>query len=256
MRFLCSVLVLAACDRPAPQVICHNGNCSSPDTTRDDTIDALQESLALGPILDGVEWDTVWVGDEARCIFAHDLTRADRVPATDAAHVIGAYLSTADRAQFTVFIELKYSVGDRPHTADELVAHAECALDAADIISAGAAAGGIDLTLGFTTESPALFTTLMTRPRWNEAYIRIGDIFAPYASEVPKLEDYAPLPEAIEFHPDFTTAVQHESYESLGLQLVQWQFVMTREAFDSIERWEPAYVLTNQARLLRDWITR
>jgi hypothetical protein len=93
MRTLCSIAVLlAACDpRPQPYVICHNANCTSPDVTRDDTIDALTESMEQmyngAQMLDGVELDTFWFGAEERCLFAHDLdgdtTTSPLVPALD-----------------------------------------------------------------------------------------------------------------------------------------------------------------------------
>ncbi len=57
------LVLLVACDRPPSLVICHNANCAEPaDPERDDTIDALRESLTLErdglPVFDGVELDT------------------------------------------------------------------------------------------------------------------------------------------------------------------------------------------------------
>jgi hypothetical protein len=40
------------------------------------------------------------------------------------------------------------------------------------------------------------------------------------------------------------------------MQLVQWQFATTPESLDAINRWEPEFVLTNEAQLLRGWSER
>jgi len=279
MRLRCSWLVVlatvAACDRPQPLIICHNTNCVGPDTTRDDSLPALGESLALRydgrPAIDGIEWDTLWYGAESRCIFAHDLANDTSTPATAAAQVIGDYLaSTPDAAwnadRFHVFIELKGSVGagfDDPHTPAQLIAHAECALDALDLIYAGAQVQGHRLTVGFTTSVPALLATLIASPRWpsyqNQPDLQlllVGDIFLPYSSAVPELSDYTVPLQAIEYHPDYMTEIKRETYRSLGMELVQWQYLTTPESLDAIERWQPRYVLTNEAVLLRGWTER
>src|SRR5512139_622305 len=95
-RLVVVLALVGACDRPQPLVICHNGNCASPDVSRDDTLSALDESLALTfdgiPAVDGVEWDTFWFGAENRCLFAHDLDGDTMVPASAAAEVVAAHL--------------------------------------------------------------------------------------------------------------------------------------------------------------------
>jgi hypothetical protein len=201
-----ALATLAACDRHEPLVICHNGNCASPDVTRDDTIPALRESLALSrdgvPVLDGMEFDTFWYGKESRCLFAHDLVNDTSTPASAAADVVSEYLGATTRAswngdRFYVFIELKPQVGTSfsdEHTPQQLIDHAECALDAVDTILAGARAGGHQTTFGFVTGEPSQLEVLAARPRWialaGEADVelmQIGDIFAPYSSVVPSM---------------------------------------------------------------------
>jgi hypothetical protein len=277
MRWRCSIAALVAavaCDRPSPLIICHNANCVEPETSRDDTLDALSDGLALRydgrPTLDGVEWDTLWYATESRCLFAHDLESDASVPAIRAAQTISDYLATTDFVswngdRFYVFIELKRIVkgGSDDHTPEQLTAHAECALDALDVILAGASMRGHRLTVGFTSEAPALLAALTMRPRWplyagspDLELMLVGDIWHPYTSSTPELADYTVPLQAIEYHPDFVTATQRETYRSLGLESVQYQFVTTPESLDSIERWRPDFVLTNEAYLLRSWCER
>lgn len=261
-----------ACDRPRPLVLCHNVNCVSPDTSRDDTIPALEESLALTfdgrPALDGVELDTFWFGAESRCLLAHDLNGDTTTPASHAARVIADYLAAAARAswngeRFYVFIELKPHVGpafDDAHTPAQRSAHVACALDVMDTIVAGARAGGHRLTVGFTSSAPLLLETLVQPPRWRDAgdddleVLLVGDIFLPYSAAVPELTEYHVPLDAMEYHPDFLTEGRYQTYRSLDLELAQWSLTTTPEALDAIRRYSPRWVLTNEALLLRRWI--
>jgi hypothetical protein len=274
MRAVCSlVLVLGACTRPDPFVLCHNANCVAPDTSRDDTIDALSESLALTydgrPALDGTEIDTFWDGTGSRCLFAHDLTQNNPLPALEPARLISDYLATTPVVswhgeRFYMLIEMKGFVGDSisdMHTPEQRVQHAECVLDIVDTIAVGARAGGHPVSIGFIATRPPILETLVARPRWT-AYagdpdiklLAVGDEFAPYSSTVAHLSDYTVKLDAVEFHPDYMTAEKRETYRSLGIDLVQWQFITTEEALDSVKRWEPEYVLANEALLMRRWI--
>lgn len=267
-------LVAAACDRHEPLVICHNANCAGPDVTRDDTPEAMRESLALRhdglPVLDGMELDTFWYGAESRCLFAHDLVNDTTMPASVAADVIAEYLAGTARAswngeRFYVMIELKPQVGasySDGHTAEQYVDHSECALDAVDRIVEGARAGGHAVTFGFVTADPKHLEVLAARPRWatweaepDVELLQIGDIFAPYSSVVPEIADYEHL-DAVEYHPDFMTEPQRETYRSLGIELVQWSLVTTTEALGAIEHWEPKFAITNEASLVRRWAER
>ncbi len=274
MRAVCSVALLAAaCSRPDPRLICHNGNCVGPDTTRDDTLAAMTDSLALTydglPVLDGIEWDTFWYGAESRCLLAHDLVHDTSVPASAAADLVADYLATHARPswhgdRFYALIDLKAHVGpsyDDAHTPQQLVDHSDCALDGAARLLAGARAGGHQLTVGFISGKPRHFEVLIDRPQWAQLaaepdleLMLIGDIFAPYADIVPKLDDFRVPLDGVEYHPDFMTAQHRETYRSLGIELVQWSYVATTEALDAIERYEPHVAITNEAMLLRRWI--
>ncbi len=266
------VTVLTACERPQPLVICHNANCASPDADRDDTLPALAQSLALRyagrPVFDGVELDTFWYRAGRRCLFAHDLEGDTSSSPAEAATLLAEYLATTDvpawnGERFHVFLDLKAHVTesyDDLHTDEELVAHAECALDAVDTIAAAARGKGHALTIAFISGRPRHLEIVRDRPRFQQAgeveLLLIGDIFAPYSDLVPDLADYRIPLNAVQYHPDFMTDVQRETYRSLEIDLVQWSFVSTIEAFDALEKWEPTYVVTNEAELMRRWIER
>jgi hypothetical protein len=260
MRWACSAaLLLGACTRPQPQILCHNANCTSPDITRDDTVEAMQDSLALG-VLDGMEWDTFWYGADDTCLFAHDLDHDVATPASAAADVVAANLA-ADPRPYTIIIDLKPHVGpsyDDRHTPAQRIAHASCALDSA--LEVANAAGGQPLTIGFNSVRNELLSAVIADPKYavltsmpNVEILLVADIFAPYASIVPDFSDFTVPLSGIEYHPDFMTRAQYELYTSRGLDLIQWSFVTTPEALDAIEQYEPRYVITNEAVLLRNW---
>ena len=273
MRTLCSLaLLLAACDRPQPLVICHNANCTKPDVSKDDTLDALTESLDQmyngTPMLDGIELDTFWFGAEDRCLFAHDLNGSTTTSAFEAAQLVADYLQNPSRAswngeRFYVFIELKGFVGESfsdEHTDAQRQLHAECALQMAHSIYLAAQIGGHELTIGFisirprlleTLTEPGLFQFLQAQPGLE--LMLIGDIFAPFDPIVPDIADFKMPLDAIEYHPRHLTVQHREAYRALGLDLVQWQFVTTSESFAAIRKWEPKFVITNEAEVVRRW---
>jgi hypothetical protein len=269
------LLALCACDRPETFVMCHNANCTSLGVEYDDTRRGLAEAFALTydgkPALDGIEWDTFWYGAESRCLFAHDLnndTSTDaNVAATDIANYLaGAQVASWNGERFYTFIELKGFVGESfsdAHTPAQRAQHAGCALDVLETIAAGARAGGHRLTVGFVAGVPALHEALVADPRWEMftadpelELMLVGDIFAPYSGLVPELHDYKLPLDAVEYHPDYMTVQHRETYRSLGIELVQWSFISSREAFAAIGRWEPGYVVSNEALLLRRWLER
>ena len=275
MRAVCSLVLVAcaACERPSPLVICHNANCASPDASRDDTPGALAESFALSfegrPVIDGMELDTFWDGAGSRCLFAHELGHSDSIPALEAADLVAQHLEdnavvSWNGERFYAFLELKGYVGesyDDRHTAAQFVEHATCALDAARLIADGARRGGHEVTIGFIAGVPRHHATLVEQDAWDvlEAephveLILIGDIFAPYASIVPELSDFTVPLDVAEYHPDYMTAQHRETYRSLGIELAQWSFVSTTEAFAAIQRYEPKFAISNEALLLRRWI--
>ena len=274
MRAVYSLAIaLAACTRPSPIVICHNANCAHNDPGNDDTLASLQESFAMTfdgkPVLDGMEVDTFWYAKENRCIFAHDLEGSTAVPVDEAAAFIADHLATTplvswNSERFYMLIELKGFVGasfDDRHTPEQFVLHADCALAAAKTIADGAAAGGHPITLGFLAGVPEHLETVSKQPAWVELGMMpgvermlIGDIFAPYSSIVPELTDFKVPLDAVEYHPDYMTVERKDTYESLGIDLIQWSFVSTEEAFNAIEHWEPKFAISNEALLLRRWI--
>jgi hypothetical protein len=260
MRWACSAaLLLAACSRPQPLIICHNGNCTSPDITRDDTLDALRDSFALDT-LDGMEWDTFWYGAENTCLFAHDLDHDVSTPASAAGDIIADNLAANPRP-FTTLIDIKPHVGpsyDDRHTPEQLVAHASCALDNA--LRIANAAAGQPLTVGLISVRPELLSAVVADPKLatltampDVETMLIGDIFAPYAEIVPDFADFTVPLDGVEYHPDFMTDAQYELYTARDMDLIQWSFVTTPEAFDAIERYEPRMVITNEAVLLNNW---
>jgi hypothetical protein len=269
---LAVVLVCAvACDRYKPLILCHNGNCSTPDVDRDDTLPALAESLALtyegAPVLDGVELDTFWYGDTNECLFTHDLEHAAPTPILEAADLVSQYLASHERASwrgepYYVLLDFKPTVGphdsDR-HTDAQLVSHAECVLDVIDRIMEGARAGGHRGAFAVTSELPRALQMMTERPRWatlsaasDVELMLVADIFTPYSAVAGDLHEFGHL-DAVEYHPDFMTEPLRETYRSKNIDLVQWSFSATSESFDAIEHWEPRFAITNEGRLLRRW---
>lgn len=262
MRTACSLAVLAAlaaCDRPQPGIVCHNANCINPDITRDDTPEAMRNSFALD-VLDGMEWDTFWYAATNTCLFAHDLDHDTTIPARVAAEIVAENLAAEPRP-FTIIIDVKPHVGssfDDRHTPEQLAAHVACALESAELVADAAA--GQPLTIAFNSAGPELLAALSVDPRYAALGQRpavetmlVADIFAPYADIVPRFSDFTVPLDGIEYHPDFLTRPEYELYTSYGLDLIQWSFVATPEAFDAIERYEPRFVITNEAVLMRRW---
>src|SRR5205814_1627350 len=130
------------------------------------------------------------------------------------------------------------SYGDR-HTPAQLAAHVSCVLDGAELVAAADA--GQPLTIGFNSAGPELLSALAASPRYaalgqlpDVETMLIADIFAPYADVVPKFEDFSAPLDGVEYHPDFMTQPEYELYTARNLDLVQWSFVATPEAFDAI----------------------
>jgi len=149
MRLLSSLLGLSGCwvglyPTLNPLVICHNTNCSGTRQYGDDTLEALDESLALEengiPTFDGMEADTYlyFDGTNTSCLFAHDIEHLETVakPA-EAAALLAAHLQKDvvawNRERFYLKLELKPTVqgSDQYHSGPQLQQHAECALDMA-----------------------------------------------------------------------------------------------------------------------------
>jgi len=273
------LLVVGGChDAPATLIICHNSNCVEPvDNRRDDTLEALTESLALEldgrPVIDGVEVDLFWRRESAECLFAHDLDDLDITsPALAPAQIIADHLRSPGAISwsgdsFTLFVELKPAVdesGAESHTAAELGSHASCALDVFDEISAGAADGGRTVEVLFNSFEPKLLGALFDHPRWPDGgatVARLGvirGIPSPLNGQTEELSAFrSDLPiSMVETHSDWTREAELDAFESLGWDVTLWMFKATGEILDSVERYEPAYTTTGEASLFRRWLLR
>ena len=79
---------------------------------------------------------------------------------------------------------------------------------------------------------------------------------APLDSQTHSLDEFPPELgiNLIEIHPDWMTEAQYEAYVHANYDLAFWMFSATSEIFDSIERYEPSMIVTNEARLMRRWL--
>ena len=269
--------LLLGCDVPQPKVVCHNANCAEPtDPARDDTLAALDESLALTyrgrPVLDGIELDSIWRGADDVCLFAHDLeTITADVAATAPADVIATYFARPgpigwrDDGPFEVLLELKSYVAETPslvrHSPAQRAAHAACAWDVYAIIAAAAVGNTRDVRVTFSAFAPELLRAGLDGapadlpvPYRFEA---LQSIPAPLDTETRPLGDYDGLPiELVEFHDQWITDAQLEVAHTMGAELSLFMFDATVETFAAIRQYEPALVVTSEARLLRRWIAR
>jgi len=264
------------CDRPNPIVICHNANCAGPvDLSRDDTLPALRESLALTydgrPAIDGVEIDLVWDAASARCVFAHDPPASDASPpgAEETTHVLVDYLEGPGEVSwngdcFYVKIELKGAVArnGRGHTPSERDLHADCVLEQLALLDDAAARTGRAVEVIFDSADPALLDALRARPTWppqlasDRVRVRLAADFgapAPFGSDTQPLRGFADI-DIVEIHPSWLTDAAYQAYVSLGVDLNIWMFSATTETFAAIERFDPEYIGTGEVPLLRRWL--
>lgn len=243
-RDLALLALCAGCERPAQvAVICHNANCTpAHDADRDDTLAALEASLALGPaVLDGVELDLVFDG---ACGFAHDLDAPAEDPAEAAARV--AEYVRAHGEPFHLMIELKRG-------ATDLDAHADCALDVFEAVEAAR-----DVDVIFESFEPAALRALAARPRFP------GDARLGAALSIPAplgyshtLDDFDDVPlDVVDVHPAFTSPADRRVYDGLGLEVALWTEGVDTELFDALLADPPAYVVTSEAPLVRAWLDR
>ncbi len=179
-RIVWMVLLLAACRREPAAIICNNANCVPPiDVSRDSTMEALRQSLALEwhgrPAFDGIEIDTVWDASESRCVFSYLFdTAAGAFAAEDAALEIAQHLrATAEgsgkrRFYFKMQSKVRVAPDGRDPTLAEMEAHMDCAIDLAEIVETAARETGRPLTVLFG-EDPAQLAVLVGRPDWSAA---------------------------------------------------------------------------------------
>jgi hypothetical protein len=269
--------LLAAChQRPSDiVVICHNANCAGTDPAEDDTPEALAASLALvgrdgtAPI-DGVEVDLSWSRATSTCVFAHALGRdIPTAPAEVAAALIADHLrlATPRGDRFHVMIELKRGVDDASsrHDADERAAHAGCAIAAFETIRAAAADAGEPINVLFESFEPDLLEALIAHPAWPgqrrdaAVEIRLAASFSTpsplgYSETLPAFAGVSL--DVVDVHPRWTSPGEYAAFASLDLQVSLWTASVTSELLDALDSFEPTYVVTSEALLLRNWLDR
>jgi hypothetical protein len=270
---LVALAAVAGCDRPAPLVLCHNANCSGGlDVSRDDTLDALRDSLALrrdgrAPF-DGVELDALWHGDEGRCLFAHDFEHADGAPGfPDAADLVADHLLTAQAPSwngdlFVLEIELKGDVGPgfRRHDDDEVAPHVACALDAIASVRAAALASGLELEAIVDSADPLMLVGALRHRDWDAADALLSADFGappPFTEDTAALSDFPTADlDAVQIYPGLLPHAEMEAFRSLGVDIDLWMFTASSEILDAIEHLDPPRVITGEVELMRRWLER
>jgi hypothetical protein len=239
------VVLLAACDRPRPLVICHNANCTG-DTSpsNSDTLDGLRAALALD--LDGVELDFLWDAPRDRCAFAHDLETA---PTREDAQVAVDELRTFAQTHpepFTVVLDGKPS--------DDRARLATCLLDAAATLATVPS-----FAVYISSVDPALLRIISDEQALRGLALPLTAGFAsprPLGSSEP-LSAFDDVPLAgISAHPRWLTDQEVAALDDAGLSLFLWSHILTTETLDTIDRYEPYAVGTDDVALLRAWIDR
>ncbi|MGE0550918.1 MAG: hypothetical protein AB7O24_33170 [Kofleriaceae bacterium] len=267
------MLALGACDRPTPRLLCHNANCVEPtDPAQDDSLPTLRESLALmiagKPAIDGIEIDIFWRGVDATCLFAHDLddersTLATEVADELAAHIAAHDVLTASPGPFRVNIELKPHVAPSKtarHSPEQRTMHADCVWDVYNRIATAAVANGRDVEIVFGSFEPALLRAMMERAPAStplrylySAFYGIPRPLDPQTRH--PISDYTGIPiTLVEAHPQWINDAQHEGLLSQDVEVLFWMFSATVETFQAIEQYEPDWVGTSEATLMRRWL--
>lgn len=277
MRFLSKLVpiaLLAACDRPNTLVLCHNANCASTaNPALDDSPEALRASLDLRwdgrPAIDGIEFDTMWHRASQTCLFEHGPgTDLPLDTVAEAVDTIAAHLMLSDVAwneeRFYVVIELKGYVGERDelHTDAELQLHADCVLDAYEVLVTAATAGNHHLQIVFESNDPRLLDAVVAHPRW-PGHLE-GDVETRLAGEsgslVDSLREYSSVSrynvsiDMFEYLAGWATDAQVDAYTSAGIDLAMWSFTTTPDALKSLEQVRPRYVITGEAAVIRRWL--
>ncbi|HUQ05389.1 MAG TPA: hypothetical protein VM261_22960 [Kofleriaceae bacterium] len=248
---------LAACDRPHPLVICHNANCTG-DTSpaNSDTIPGLQAALALTNdgrrLVDGVELDFLWDAPRERCAFAHD---AETAPArADASAAVAELRRWAlfNEGPLIVVIDAKNT-----GSADDVPRLAACVADAGAALAFPVLEGELAFRVYLSSGDPSLLRAIDERLALLGHTLPLTAGFASPAplGNAPPLSDFADIPlEGISAHPRWLTDQQVRAFDDAGLDLFLWTHILTTETLDSIDRYEPYAVGTDDVELLRGWI--
>ena len=281
-----AMVVTGCVDEYDPVVICHNANCIEPTSPEEDSsMETLEESLrymdeALGrPVVDGMELDTFWWGEEGQCLFAHDLDHPERaVEAQEAMDLINQVLAervdagiplTRSSPRYTVLIELKGHVGPsktEAHTEEELVAHAGCGISLGQSLIDGANARGYEVEVVFMSFAPALLEALFDHPGYpglreqghRVRLTALQGIPRPLDIQTVELDQF---PERIGIdmisaHPHWARPALYHAAESRGMEMGFWMFNIVPETLRAIEVHRPGYITTSQAPSLTSWLER
>jgi hypothetical protein len=290
MRFFANLswmgifLVVVGCggQTEAPAIICHNSNCvEPPDPERDDSPDALRESLASTddagqPILDGMELDLFLRGADNQCVFAHDLDQENPALGMDAAAIVSDWLKTP-RTKVTrtggpywVFIELKGQVGKAKtdvHTPAQRELHASCALGVLGVLADGARTGKVPLRVRITSFSAELLQSVsvaLKQAAWtNDDEVSVGlgaiqGVLKPLDSGTRPLDDYPDDLgiDMITVHAQWLRDSTYQAYLSRGWTVGLWMFSAVPETYDAIEVFEPKWITTGEAKTFARWLDR
>ncbi len=276
--------VACSSDVEAPRIICHNANCVEPaNPVEDDTPEALNASLALVdaqdvPLIDGVEIDTFWFGEEDRCLFAHDLADPDSAQdASVAFDIISNHLQqrienskaiTRQGKAFSIFIELKGHVGpakSEKHSPEQLQKHADCAAQLGVDFAVHSTTHDYPLELVFTSFDASLLLELQSSTLYQDiaaqpnAVSKLGYLVgvpAPLDSQSKPLDS---IPSELNIdmlsaHPHWTRHSTLHAAESLNWELSLWMFSAVPETYDAILTYNPHYITTSEANLLSGWL--
>jgi hypothetical protein len=276
----CSVALLAllaagCIERPTDTLLlCHNSNCAEPhDPSKDDTVGAMMESLALAdergiPLIDGIELDVFQ--HQGQCLYAHDVDHLDgHIELRDAVQMLADHLTTHPRPshngmRFNVKLELKPSVDGR----GDFDAQITCSLDAYEILRTAALASGLPIEVVFDSYDPALLRGLTPRlpsaeaAIWPKLSLDFG-IPPPLRADNYDLDRLDVDLDVIEIHGSWITDTALRALRSRrqrdGRNIVDvtlWSFDLTRETLAQLSDIEPTFALTGQAQTLRAWLDR
>jgi len=141
------------------------------------------------------------------------------------------------------------------------VLHADCALDLATSVLDAAAAADVDVEVIADSSDAGLLRAVAARPRWADIPRRrlSADFGAPrpFTPDTPRLSDLADVRlDLVEFHPGWLPDAAVEAFRSLDVDFVVWMFSVTPEILAAIRSYDPEYVNTGEAELLRLWLER
>jgi hypothetical protein len=248
MRYIAAALAVAAlagCDRPRPVLLCHNSNCvGTLDASRDDTMPALQASLALGPaVLDGVEIDAVWQDND--CHFAHDVGDPAAPLLVDALDVVVDYLKRVgpphSGATFTLLLELK-SAGDANADLDRCVSRAVNTLERVS--------HEVPIQLLISSFDQKLLKTRALKRVAAPLNMQLG-------AEIWTTSELGALRSSLDFvsvTPSDTDAPAYARYADQGYDVALWNEGVTPTFLDAVALHAPRYVSVGEAAVMRAWI--